>query len=370
MQKKQTFDIASSNIANLGGDLEKNVKKAAAECEAQWKGVGQAPGIKVWRIESFKVVPSATKLGTFYSDDSYIILNTYKKKESDKLLHDVHFWLGETTSQDEAGTAAYKTVELDDVLGGEPVQHREVFDHESSLFLSYFKEVGGLSILKGGVASGFNHVEPESYRPRLLHLKGRKNPRVTEVELAASSMNSGDVFILDAGLHIYQWNGKKASMMEKHRASALARAIDDERKGLPEVHVYTEGDKDEGEFFENLGNGTAADVKADEGGDEDWEKVSNKRLYQLSDAGGNLDMKLVGEGKVKRDLLNSDDVMIYDVGNEVFSWIGKNASAGEKAKALHFAQDYLQKCDDRPNWLPITRILEGGENEVFESLFD
>lgn len=84
------------------------------------------------------------KLETFLAGDSYIVLST---KSNDNW--DVHFWLGNQTSQDEAGTAAIKTVELDDSLGGLPVQYREVQDHESALFLSYFKN--GIKYLQGNI---------------------------------------------------------------------------------------------------------------------------------------------------------------------------------------------------------------------------
>jgi len=295
------------------------------------------------------------------------VLHTQQDKENpNKLRRDIYFWLGVTTSQDEAGTAAYKTVELDDLLGGEPVQHREVQDHESEAFVALFP--AGVKLLAGGVASGFKHVKPEEYKPRLLHIKGRKVPRVSQVEAKASSMNQGDVFILDCGLEIYQWNGLRSSAQEKQRAAILARAIDDERAGKPTVHVYAQGDKDEHEFWTALGDQPGPDgVSAADDADLAHEQGGAKRLFRLSDEGGHLQTTQC-KTATKAEL-NSDDVFIFDVGNEVFTWIGANASKGEKSKALHFAQEYLRANPDRPAWLPISRVLEGGENEVFNSHF-
>jgi gelsolin len=368
MIKQKEYDLKDSNIANIGSDLDKKIRQAAAGTEKAWANAGKELGLQIWRIEKFTVqhVPKDT-YGTFYTGDSYIVLNTYKIKDSPKLRWDVHFWLGKFTSQDEAGTAAYKTVELDDLLNGDPVQHREVQGHESDLFLSYFKNQ--IKLLDGGVDSGFKHVEPEKYKPRLLHLKGKKKVRVTEVELSHKSLNSGDVFILDKGLDIYQWNGSKAGPMEKMKGAQLSRAIDDERKGLATVHVFEENGKDLDAFWTALGGKGPVASAESAGSDEEAETKSDKKLFQLSDATGKLEFKQVATGgAVKKNLLNSNDVFILDTGAEVFAWIGKGASVNEKSKAMHFAQDYLTKFN-RPIWLPIARILEGGENEIWNASF-
>lgn len=189
-------------------------------------GAGKKVGIEIWRIEKLKPQKvKAEDYGKFYSGDSYIVLSTKQRPGASALEWDLHFWLGKETSQDEMGVAAYKTVELDDSLGGGPVQFREVQDHESEQFLRLFK--GGVQYMDGGIDSGFRKVEKDVYETRLLHIKGRKSARVRRVECKASSLNSGDVFILDMGLTLYQWNGKDCHKLEKVKGLDVTLNIKD-----------------------------------------------------------------------------------------------------------------------------------------------
>lgn len=50
------------------------------------------------------------------------------------------FPAGEECSQDESGAAAVFAMQMDDHLGGGPVQFREVQDNESKIFIGYFKK--------------------------------------------------------------------------------------------------------------------------------------------------------------------------------------------------------------------------------------
>jgi len=291
------------------------------------------------------------------------VLHTVKQGNS--FSYDVHFWLGDHTSQDEAGTAAYKTVELDEKLGGIPVQYREVHGHESERFVSYFPP--GLRVLDGGIETGFHHVNPSEYKARLFQVKGKgANIAVHQVALARDSLNSGDVFILDDGKELYQWNGKESSHAEKSQAAVLTQHLANEHGG--HHSVIEEGDEPN-RFWELLG-GKGPIKSAKEGGDDKAAKATHtKKLLKLSDLSGSLKMAEVGSGKISKSLLDDNEVFIADDGSQVFVWIGKNASVAEKSKGLQYAEKYLQQAG-HPAHLPIARIVQGHEPDHFNRFFD
>jgi gelsolin len=361
--------MEDSNISAYGSKEHKDAKLNAAKSEVAWTGAGQQVGTEIWRIEKFQVVPwPKTKYGSFYAGDAYIVLNTYKVPDNDAFRYNVHFWLGGTSSQDEQGTAAYKTVELDDLLGDTPVQFREVQGSESEEFMGIFG--GQIVTMEGGVASGFNNVKPKDYKPRLLQMKGKKLVHVSEVPLAHTSLNNGDVFLLDNGLTLYQWNGVQSGMFERRKAVEIIAAIKEDRNGRPQLTVL-DGLESNTEFWTLLGTGGAAPSSvAEPTPDVDEEKVYPKRLFKLSDSSGHLEMTLVGEGKEKilQSKLDMTDVFLLDVGSRIDVWIGKKASKQERANGITFGVSYLQQ-QGRPASTPVQRITQGREPESFKNEF-
>jgi gelsolin len=375
-----------TNVALIGTDQDKAARYAAAKSEEAYKGAGSKVGLEIWRVENHPATETkgpdfgiqrwpTAQFGSFYQGDSYIVMRTYKKDpKAEKLDYDIHYWLGRETSQDEMGVAAYKTVELDDLLKQVPVQHREIQGGESQLFLSYFPK--GIRILQGGIDSGFNPVKPETYHPRLLQVKGKKNIRATQVPLQSSSLNENDVFILDLGLEIIEWDGQTSSPLERRKASELCNEIRSERNGKPTYEVIASGtEKDDCSFWKALGGKKPVAAKSsvsDE--DADNEKLSLK-IFKLSDDSGKLKMtevKIAGGQNasqvVQSSALGSGDVYLVDSGIQVYAWVGKGASKEERGACMRYAEQYLQDAN-RPRSTPITRVLEGNEPSGFTTLF-
>lgn len=358
--KQKQYDWKDSNLALFGSDVEKNVKKESAASEPAWKGAGSKVGLKIWRIVKFKVTEWPREdYGNFYNGDSYIILNTYKEEGGDELCYDVHFWIGQYSTQDEYGTAAYKTVELDTLLDDKPIQYREVQGHESELFKSYFDNI---TIWKGGADTGFRHVKAEEYQPRLLHFCGnRAKVVVTEVPRTASRLNSDDVFILDLGKEIYQWNGSGSNKDERMKAMQYCIKLKSDRNGRATSEVLEEeSTSKDHEFYKALDEDDVEDeAQKYEAADKE------KELYRLSDASGSMEFSLAKKGSVSLADFDSKDVFILDTKNSLFVWVGKGTSVSEKKNAMSYAHKYLQGTDHP--FVPISCLAEGKKQQAFET---
>lgn len=376
------YDIKDSNVELIGSDIDHRVKHNSAVTEPAWNdgAVGKSPGLFVWRIEEFQVVPwPKDQYGQFYDGDSYIVLCSYKVGDDGKLGHDIFFWLGKHTTQDEAGTAAYKTVELDEFLEGSATQHREVQASPSDEFLSLFPRI---SIRAGGVRSGFTHVEEETKEEILTLLRIFKNPSskspnsliVYEVEPHWKSLDDGDVFVLDTGDKIWQWQGKDCSPMEKAKAAQVVHDMTIAKHTNVEVLSQSEsrskrivdllgGEDDTPRDGFKSARPVASQQKPRASG-------SHKKLYRLSDASGELTFDLIKDGaSLSRNDLDGNDVFLLDdAGQAVWVWEGQGASRAEKSRWLQVARMYINRLQsEQPDayLIPLAKVNEGFESKAF-----
>ncbi|NP_033158.2 scinderin isoform 2 [Mus musculus] len=331
---------------------------------------GQQAGLQVWRVEKLELVPVPQgAYGDFYVGDAYLVLHTTKSSRG--FSYRLHFWLGKECSQDESTAAAIFTVQMDDYLGGKPVQSRELQGYESTDFVGYFK--GGLKYKAGGVASGLNHVLTNDLTAkRLLHVKGRRVVRATEVPLSWESFNKGDCFIIDLGTEIYQWCGSSCNKYERLKASQVAIGIrDNERKGRSQLIVVEEG-SEPSELMKVLGR--KPELPDGDNDDDVVADISNRKmakLYMVSDASGSMKVTLVAEeNPFSMGMLLSEECFILDHGaaKQIFVWKGKNANPQERKTAMKTAEEFLQKMKYSTN-TQIQVLPEGGETPIFKQFF-
>ncbi|CAH9127618.1 unnamed protein product [Cuscuta epithymum] len=333
--------------------------------EPAFQGAGQRVGTEIWRIENFQPVPlPKSDYGKFYSGDSYIVLQTTSGKGV-TYLFDIHFWLGKDTSQDEAGTAAIKTVELDTMLGGRAVQHREIQGHESDMFLSYFKPC--LIPLEGGVASGFKTLEEGEFETCLYVCKGKRVVRMKQVPFSRSSLNHDDVFILDTKEKIYQFNGANSNIQERAKALEVVQFLKDtHHSGVCMVAIVEDGNQaelDSGEFWEHFGG--FAPICRKVAGEEDIipEKTPPK-LFCIAD--GQLNPV---DGELSKSILESTKCYLLDCGVEIFVWVGRVTQLDERKVATQAAEEFFVS-QNRPKSTKFTRLIQGHETHSFKFEFD
>ncbi|CAI0439624.1 unnamed protein product [Linum tenue] len=341
------------------------MSSAAKVVDPAFQGVGQRSGIEIWRIENFQpvAVPKSDH-GKFYMGDCYIVLQTTQSKGGSS-LYDIHFWIGKDTSQDEAGTAAIKTVELDAALGGRAVQHRELQGHESDKFLSYFKPC--IIPLEGGVASGFKTPEVEEFETRLYVCKGKRVVRMKQVPFARASLNHDDVFILDSEKKIFQFNGANSNIQERAKALEVVQFLKDKyHEGTCAVAIVDDGkldtESDSGEFWVLFGGFAPIGKKVISDDDIVAERIPAK-LYSIHEGG-----VTAVEGELSKGMLENNKCYLLDRGAEVFIWVGRSTQVEERKTVGKVAEDFIAN-ENRPRSTRITRVIQGYETHAFKSNF-
>ncbi|UYP46282.1 hypothetical protein NEF87_002567 [Candidatus Lokiarchaeum ossiferum] len=170
-------------------------------------------------------------------------------------------------------------------------------------------------------------------------------------KIARPVFTTGDSYVIVDKLHekIYIWLGSKCSADEKGAAAVQARGIDegDEFNGGAKILTYDEGDEP-AELVTFLGGLKVLDknlatsmLKDVSTGEFAWESDHVNALYKISseEFDGINAIKAV-QVPFEKSSLDSDDVMIADLGVDIWVWQGKSCNVKEKVKGIQIAREF------------------------------
>ncbi|KAK7138857.1 hypothetical protein R3I93_016080 [Phoxinus phoxinus] len=327
---------------------------------AQYNMVDDGTGkTQIWRVEcgnkegDTKVPVNPETYGQFYGGDCYIILYTYTKGEI------IYTWQGSSSTIDELTASAFLTVELDRSLGGNAVQVRVTQGKEPPHLLSIFKEKPLIVYKKGTSRKGGQAPAPPT---RLFQVRRNLGTitRICEVDAKASSLNTNDAYLLKLPQGDgYVWKGKGASEEEERGANYMSEKL------KCKTQPVTEGNEPE-DFWKALGGKTEYQKS---------EMLENKtiarppRMFACSNKSGRFIIEEV-PGEFNQDDLAEDDVMLLDVWDQVFVWIGKDANEVERTESLKSAKTYIETDPSgRDKGTSVVVVKQGHEPPTFTGWF-
>lgn len=328
---------------------------------------GHLPGLTIWEIENF--VPNKideVTHGKFYEGDCYIVLKTFLQEN--QLSWEIYFWIGSKTSLDKKACAAIHAVNLRNFLGARCRTIREEQADESDEFLALFDN--DIVYIEGEhTGTGFYTIESSTVVTRLYVVRNDETTMHLEpVKSDYERLDAENVFLLDAGLKIYLWHGKKSKNTVKSKSRLMAEKMNkNERKNRAEI--FTELQGHESADFLKLFNIDPEEKPPIREVGIDWIRKT-PRLYIIQLGLGYLEMPQVEvpQQKLTHNLLMSKNVYLLDCSGDLFVWFGRKSTRLVRAAAIKLSQELFNMIN-RPSFSMITRIQEGTETQLFKSKF-
>ena len=222
--------------------------------------------------------------------------------------------------------------------------------------------------------------EIKSKENQLLWIKGKRNVRIHAVPCLASSLNHGDVFILDLHVKIYIWTGEKANRKEKEKAKEILEKMKENNKNIEEIiHLDYENHNKYPEFWKNLNNGNENEILSELQGGNDIEferdcDQNNLQLLKIEKTKNNnfLIKQIEITKKLSKEYLSSNHCFILYCRNELYQWIGKNTNKEIIEYTNNYIeQEYLNNNEKCKNILYYSKNIENNEEFLFyEKFFD